>query len=124
MTAGETRRQAASAAGALAAWARSIPLFALAVAFAVSGHIVFAYLLNALKFLGVDFEALDPERSAVPAAQISIFALETALIVAALIRSGLETGRTIAAVSALLWAAAMLMLTFVSAQCDLFGACL
>lgn len=124
MTTGEITRQAASAVKAFAAWARGLSLFTLAVAFAVSGHVVFAYLLNALKFLGVDFEAFDPGRSLIPAAQIFLFALETALIVAALIRSGLGTGRTIAAVSALLWAAAMLMLTFVSAQCDLYGACL
>lgn len=124
MTAGDIMRRAASAARGLAAFARSVPLFALAVAFAVSGHVVFAYLLNALKFLGVDFATFDPDRSLIPAAQIAMFAAQTALVVAALIRSGLETGRTIAAISALLWAAAMLMLTFVAAQCDLFGACL
>ncbi len=124
MTLRELRQGAASAVSAFAAWARSLSLFALAVAFAISGHVVFAYLLNGLKFAGVDFAALDPGHSLIPAAQISMFALETALIVIALIKSGLETGRTIAAVSALLWAAAMLMLTFVSAQCDLYGACL
>lgn len=124
MTTGEITRQAASAVGAFAAWARGLSLFTFAVAFAISGHVVFAYLLNALKFLGVDFEALDPGHSLIPATQISLFALETAFIVIALVRSGIETPRTIVAVAALIWAAAMLMLTFVSAQCDLYGACL
>jgi len=121
---GELGKKTASLAGALIAWSRSFSLFALAVAFAVSAHVIFAYLLVSLKMFGVDFAALDPGRIFIPAAQIALFALQTALIVAALIKSGLEMARTIAAISALLWAASMLMLTFVSTQCDLFGACL
>jgi hypothetical protein len=109
---------------ALGVWARGLSLFAVAVALALSGHVVFAFLLNGFKVLGVDFAALDPGRSLIPAAQILLFALQTALIVIALIKSGVDTRRTIVAVSALIWASAMLMLTFVSAQCDLFGACL
>jgi len=117
-------KKAASFLNALIDWSRSFSFFALSVAFAVSAHVLFAYLLVGLKYLGVDFAALDPGRMLVPSAQIALFALQTALIVAALIKSGLEMGRTIAAISALLWAASMLMLTFVSTQCDLFGACL
>lgn len=124
MTFGAVRQKTFSATSALAAWARSLSLFTLAAALALSGHVVFAFLLNGLKALGVDFEAIDPDHALIPAAQIFLFALQMALIVIALVRSGIETTRTIVAVSALIWASAMLMLTFVSAQCDLYGACL
>ena len=120
----ESPRKAEPAVSAFATWARGIPLFSIAVAFAVSGHVVFALLLNSLKFSGADFAALDSDRLLIPSAQISLFALQTGLIVAALIRTGLEMKRTIVAVAALVFAASMLMLTFVSAQCDLFGSCL
>lgn len=120
----ELRKKAASLAGALAARLGGVSFFAWAALFALVGHLALALLLDALKSGGVDFAALDPNRTSVPTAQIALFALQTGLIVAALVRSGLDMKRTIAAVAALIFAASMLMLTFVSAQCDLFGACL
>lgn len=120
----ELRKKAASLAGALAARLGGVSFFAWAALFALVGHLALAFLLDALKSGGVDFAALDPNRTSVPTAQIALFALQTGLIVAALVRSGLDMKRTIAAVAALIFAASMLMLTFVSAQCDLFGACL
>lgn len=124
MTIGAIGRKSLSAIAALAAWTRSLSLFTLAAALALSGHVLLAFLLNGLKALGVDFETVDPGHALIPAAQIFLFALQMALIVIALVRSGIETPRTIIAIAALIWASAMLMLTFVSAQCDLYGACL
>lgn len=124
MPANELSKKAASVAGALVSGLRGRSLFAWIVLFALVGHLLFASLLNAFKSAGVDFEAIDPHQSLVPAAQISLFALQTGMVVYALLRAGFGMKRTIAAVTALIFAASMLMLTFVSAQCDLYGACL
>lgn len=120
----ELRKKAASLAGALASRLGGVSFFAFAALFALVGHLAFALILDALKAGGVDFAALDPDRRLIPSTQIALFALQTGLIVFALIKTGLDMKRTIAAVAALIFAASMLMLTFVSAQCDLFGACL
>lgn len=108
----------------LASWAAALDFFTLAVFFALSGHILLALLLNGFSAAGVDFGAIDPSHRLAPILQILLFAAETALIVAALVRSGVNRAKTYIGVTALLWAAAMLMITFVSAQCDLYGACL
>jgi hypothetical protein len=121
---GDFRHSVAEAALKFGAWARRLSLYTIAIAFALAGHLVLASVLNALRSLGVDFDAIDGDRVAVPAIQVLLFAAQTGLIVVALVKSGIETRRTFGAVAALIFAAAMLMLTFVSAQCDLFGACL
>lgn len=105
-------------------WAGQFTLFTVAVLFALCGHLLLAALLNVLDALGVDFAALDHRRNLVPALQIMLFALQTGLIVLAIAGSGLPMNKTLAGIAAMFFAAAMLMITFVSAQCDLYGACL
>ncbi|MEK7265872.1 MAG: hypothetical protein AAB227_07210 [Pseudomonadota bacterium] len=120
----ELGKKTASLAKGLTARLLGLSLFAWAAVFALTGHLLFASLLNALKSSGVDFEKIDPAHNLVPAAQILLFALQTGLIVYALVKAGLDMKRTLAAVAALIFAVSMLMLTFVSAQCDLYGLCL
>lgn len=105
-------------------WASQFSFFTLAVLFALAGHLAFAGFLNALAGFGVDFEAIDESHSLVPALQALLFAVQTGLIVWAISRVGIPMNKTLVGVAALFWAAAMLMITFVSAQCDLSGACL
>lgn len=120
----ELGTKAASFFNALIAWSRSFSFFTLVIAFTVSAHVIFAYLLAGLKSLGVDFDAFDPGHVNIPALQVLLFAIENGLVVYALVRSGQSMAKTLVGVAALMFAAAMLMLTIVSAQCDLFGACL
>jgi hypothetical protein len=105
-------------------WASQFSLFTLAVLFALSGHLLFAGFLNMLAALGVDFTAIDKSRNLVPALQVLLFAIETGLVVWAIAKVGIPMKKTLAGIAAMFWAAAMLMITFVSAQCDLYGACL
>jgi len=108
----------------LASWAAALDFFALAIFFALSGHLLLALLLNGISAAGVDFGAIDQSHRLAPILQFLLFAIETALIVAAIARSGVNRAKTYIGVAALFWAIAMLMITFVSAQCDLYGACL
>lgn len=124
MAIGDLPKKSGALAGGLAAWASRLSFFTLAVLLALGGHLAFAMLLNALAAFGVDVAALDEGRRIVPALQILLFAVQTALVVFAIARSGIAPTQTYVGVAALLWAAGMLMITFVSAQCDLFGACL
>lgn len=105
-------------------WAGQLSFFTIAVLFALSGHLLLALFLNLLAALGVDFAAIDESRTLVPALQVLLFAAETGLVVWALARAGIPLGKTLVGVAAMFWAAAMLMITFVSAQCGLYGACL
>lgn len=111
-------------ADGLAGWARQFDLLTLVILFALGGHLLLALLLNTASASGVDFAAIDPDHTRVAAAQIALFAIQVAFVVFALAKTGIKTGPTLAGVAALIWAASMLMLTIVTAQCDLFGACL
>lgn len=124
MTFGDLQKKLSALAGGLASWAGELSFFALVVFFALGGHLLFTLLLNALVAFGVDFAALDQSHNLVPVLQILLYAIETGLVVFALARSGLDRTKTYIGAAALLWAAAMLMITFVTAQCDLYGACL
>lgn len=105
-------------------WASKFSFFTLAVLFALGGHLLFAGLLNLLAAFGVDFAAIDKSRNLVPAMQVLIFAVQTGLVVWAIAKVGIPMNKTLAGIAAMFFAAAMLMITFVSAQCDLYGACL
>lgn len=98
--------------------------FTLAILFALSCHLLFALFLNILGASGVDFAAIDASRTVIPALQVLLFTTATGLILFAIGRAGVDGRKTLAGVGALLWAAGMLMITFVSAQCDLYGSCL
>lgn len=98
--------------------------FTLAVLFALSAHLIFAIVLNALAAMGVDFASIDASRSVIPALQVILFVAATGLVLFSIVRSGIDLRKTVAGVAALVWAAGMLMITFVSAQCDLYGYCL
>ncbi len=124
MAAEEFQNAVRSIVRRLASWAAALDFFTLAVFFALSGHLLLALLLNGISAAGVDFSAIDQSHRLAPILQILLFAIETALIVAALVRSGVSAAKTYIGVAALFWAIAMLMITFVSAQCDLYGACL
>jgi hypothetical protein len=105
-------------------WASQFSFFTLAVLLALVGHLAFAGFLNALAAFGVDFEAIDASHNLIPALQILLFAVQTGLIVWAIAKVGIPMKKTLLGIAAMFWAAAMLMITFVSAQCDLYGACL
>jgi hypothetical protein len=105
-------------------WMTSVDLFLIAALLALFGHLGLSILLSAAKTAGVDFLALDSRQIVVPLLQIALFAGQTALMVFALARSQLRASETYIGVAALLWAMAMLMITFVAAQCELYGACL
>ncbi len=124
MTFGEWRNRIARNFSGVAAWARRFDLLTLAILFALGGHLLLVFLLNTASAAGADLAAMDPDHTRVPAAQIALFAIQVAFVVFALAKSGVRTGPTLAGVAALIWAASMLMLTIVTAQCDLFGACL
>jgi len=124
VTIGEWRNRMARITGGLAGWARQFDLLTLVILFALGGHLLLAFLLDTASASGVDFAAIDPDHTRVAAAQIALFAIQVAFVVFALAKSGIKTGPTLAGVAALIWAASMLMLTIVTAQCDLFGACL
>lgn len=108
----------------LAGWANEFTVFTLVVLFALSGHLLLALLLNTLAAFGVDFSALDRSHHGVPIAQVLLFALQAALMVYVIAKAGLPMNKTLVGIAAMFWATAMLMITFVSAQCDLYGACL
>lgn len=108
----------------IGAWLSGRDLFPLAVLFALGGHLVFDVLLSLLHTAGLDFALLDKSRAIVPALQIALFAAQTALMVYALIQAGIPRIKTYVGVTALLFAAAMLMITFVALQCRLYGECL
>jgi hypothetical protein len=124
VTLGELQKRIARIAAATAGLARRFDLFTLVILFALGGHLLLALILDMLAASGVDFASFDPGHTTIPILQIGLFAVQTILIVIAIARSGVRTGVTLAGVAALIWAASMLMLTIVSAQCDLFGACL
>lgn len=97
-------------------------LFPVSVLFALFGHLVLAFALEALALVGVDFSGVDPE--IILAAQLLLLAIQFALIAAALAKTGVTAAKTLVGGGAFLFATAVFMLTFVALQCDLFGACL
>ena len=124
MTLGDLGKSIGAGGGKLAAWAGGLSFFTLVILFTLAGHLLLAMALGGFKALGVDFDAVDPGHVNIPALQVFLFAVEAGLVVYALVRSGQTMGKTLVGVAALIFAASMLMLTIVSAQCDLFGACL
>ncbi len=102
--------------------AHRLSFYRLAILFALGGHVALALLMNVLNAAGVDFGSIN--RNAVSALQIALFALQTGLVIYVIVKAGIPPMKTSFGVAALLFAVSMLMLTFVSAQCDLYGACL
>lgn len=105
----------------VAAWAGQFSFFTLAVLFALGGHLTFALALSGMSAFGVDVATT---RNLIPALQVLLFVVQTGAVIYAIGRSGVDMLKTLVGIAALFWAAGMLMITFVSTQCDLYGACL
>ena len=106
------------------AWAAELTFFTGVILFALGGHLALALVLPMIAGAGVDFASLDNTRTLIPAGLVLLFMSQICLVFYAILKSNLDARKTYVGVAALLWAAGMLMISFVSLQCDLYGACL